>query len=147
LFTDSTPELGVFLNSHFCAGPVTFTPLQILIVDDEASIAQLVAMALKRSGFQARHAGSASEALAGWSDDIELLITDCHMPDLNGEQLANRLRARKPNLSVVYMSGNSPCSFAMEPPLTEGVNFIRKPFEMGELLSLVQNQLAPAESS
>jgi two-component system, cell cycle sensor histidine kinase and response regulator CckA len=115
---------------------------RILVVDDEPHIVILACAALKRAGFQVEGAPSASRALELWNTDIDLLLTDCVMPDLFGDQLAARLREQKPGLCVIFMSGNSMNSLELGEPLEEGVNFIQKPFDFGTLISVVRNRLS-----
>jgi two-component system cell cycle sensor histidine kinase/response regulator CckA len=98
-------------------------------------------LALKRAGFVTAVATSGSQALAMWRDDIDLLLTDCVMPDLQGYELASRLRERKPDLKVIFMSGNTVESIEGGNTWKEGVNFLQKPFELGELIQLVAHAL------
>jgi CheY-like chemotaxis protein len=109
----------------------------ILVVDDEDQLAHLACLFLRRAGYQTLKANSASEAVDVWNAEIELLLTDCAMPDSWGDQLAIQLLERKPTLKVLFMSGNSPDTIDASIPLRSGVNFIQKPFVADELLTLV----------
>jgi two-component system, cell cycle sensor histidine kinase and response regulator CckA len=116
----------------------------VLVVDDEDAIRELAVHFLAKSGFQAMPAGSAAEALELFRrspGEFSLLVTDMVMPDLFGDQLANQMRELRPELPILFMSGNIP--EALEPgiELEEGRNFIQKPFRMPELVAAVERCL------
>ena len=88
---------------------------------------------LSAGGFQVLSVGSASEALrvyAGHRDEITLVLTDMHLTDWRGHELAKRLREWRPELRVVFMSGDATeLRNAGESP------FLQKPFSKHDLLS------------
>jgi YesN/AraC family two-component response regulator len=73
--------------------------------------------------------------------DIHLLITDVVMPEMNGRELAEQLRAIRPNLKCLYMSGYTADAIAHRGILDEGLNFIQKPFGSDELATKVRQVL------
>ncbi|MGO9435630.1 MAG: response regulator [Terracidiphilus sp.] len=80
--------------------------LKLLVVDDEKVIAETMAAIFNMSGYQARHAFSAKEALevvANWEPAIALL--DVILPGMNGVDLGILLRATRPTIKVLLMSG------------------------------------------
>jgi DNA-binding NtrC family response regulator len=113
----------------------------ILVVDDEDQLAHLASVFLRRAGYQTLKANSAAEARDSWRPEVDLLLTDCAMPDSWGDQLAVQLLEKKPNLKVLFMSGNSPETIEASLPLRPGINFIQKPFMAGELLALISQAL------
>jgi two-component system, cell cycle sensor histidine kinase and response regulator CckA len=114
---------------------------RILIVDDEEHIVLLASAGLRRAGFETVTALSAAAATERWTPEIDLLLTDCVMPDSFGDQLAAELRRRKPSLRVIFMSGNSIGSLELSCGLEEGVNFVQKPFDFETLLLTVRTAL------
>ncbi len=80
----------------------------ILLVEDEQAVRTLVARVLTNSGYKVIEANSGSD---GWQTfqahdtEIDLLLTDVVMPGIGGRELADRVRARRPNVKVLYMSG------------------------------------------
>lgn len=83
-------------------------PVSVLLVEDEVLISALVADVLTESGFDVHEATSADEALryieAGGAVDV--LFTDVNLPgSMDGRELAAWVRARRPELPVVYASG------------------------------------------
>jgi two-component system, cell cycle sensor histidine kinase and response regulator CckA len=111
---------------------------RILIVDDEEHIVLLASAALKRAGFETLEATTAARAVELWDTSIDLLLTDCVMPDLFGDQLASRLWEQKPELKVIFMSGNPIGSLELGVRLEENVNFVQKPFDFQTLVGAVQ---------
>lgn len=125
-------------NDDFVGGTV-------LLVDDEKDIREYVFHALQHAGYAVVQASSGTEALsrfAHFSQDIDLLVTDLVMPGLQGDQLAARLLEQKPELKVIFISGNIKQAMNTVIPLEEGVNYLRKPFGLSELENLVESVLA-----
>ena len=82
---------------------------RILVVEDEAEIAQMVAEILGRDGHEVILAGSGREALARLEGaPVDLIISDLRMPDLDGPGLHGELTARSPALArrVVFVTGD-----------------------------------------
>lgn len=80
----------------------------VLLVEDEEGVRNLVARILRRLGHQVFVAADSDQALKLISDhagEIELLVTDVIMPGLSGDELAERVRALKPDVKVLFMSG------------------------------------------
>jgi two-component system cell cycle sensor histidine kinase/response regulator CckA len=117
----------------------------VLVVDDEEPLATLAALFLTRAGLKTIKATSGEQALDLWTPDVDILLTDCAMPDLSGEQLALRLLDRNPALKILFMSGNTPESLDSSIPLRPGFNFIQKPFVSSELVDFVLNALRCGE--
>ena len=74
-------------------------------------------------------------------DPIDLLITDVVMPELSGEELRDRVQGVSPGLKVLFISGYASDIIAHHGVLDEGVQLIRKPFSMNDLINAVQNIL------
>lgn len=82
--------------------------ISVLLVEDEALISLMVSEALSEGGFEVHEVSNADEALQyiGGGGPIDVLFTDINLPGrMNGAELAQRARALKPGLPVVYASG------------------------------------------
>jgi len=116
----------------------------ILLVEDDEAILDLSKMILENLGYTVlaahttRHATDLVEDHPG---DIHLLITDVVMPEMNGRELAEKLRAIRPNLKCLYMSGYTANVIAHRGILDEGLNFIQKPFGSDDLAAKVRQVL------
>ncbi len=103
----------------------------ILLVEDDDAILNLSKMILESLGYTvvaARTPVNAVHLAEEHPGDLHLLITDVVMPEMNGRELAEQLRAVRPNLKCLYMSGYTADVIAHRGLLDEGVNFIQKPF-------------------
>jgi DNA-binding NtrC family response regulator len=82
--------------------------LKVLVVDDEPTIADTLAVILKQSGFET-HAAYCGEDAVRQAAKIEpdLMITDVLMPDKNGIDVANEVQRRVPRCRVLFFSGHS----------------------------------------
>ncbi len=123
----------------------------ILVVEDEPALRELVAQILIEYGYRVLSAASAWEALSIWEQEssrVALLLTDVVMPQgLSGPDLAFRLRCEVPNLKVLYTSGYSTDVTGTDLPLTEGLNFLRKPYRPVRLARIVRECLDRKEES
>lgn len=103
----------------------------VLVVDDEAALVSLDLRILAMENFEVVTAESGADALA-LVDSLgrlpDLLITDFMMPDMNGRELADALRARKPDLKVLYQTGYSDKLFGPRELLEPDTAFLEKPF-------------------
>ncbi len=120
----------------------------ILVVDDEEVLRKMAARVLRKMGYEVLEAGSVREALSIWSvhaNSIALVFTDLVLPEHeSGRQLADKLHVIRPALPIVFTSGYSPDIGAAAFPLEEGVNFLHKPYEMGQLVQTVRQRLDAA---
>jgi CheY-like chemotaxis protein len=113
----------------------------ILVVEDEEIVREVVCMDLVDAGFSVREAATGDEAIrilqeeSPGDEQIGVLFTDIRMPgSLDGWSLAERARAIKPDLQVLYASGYSP-EPAREVP---GSLFITKPYRTTLLLDMIR---------
>ena len=100
-----------------------------VVVDDDPLMVEVLVRILRHENLELITAFSATEALErAEGKEIDLLITDFHMPNMKGPELADRLRARLPNLKVLYQTGFSDQLFEERAELGEGEQFLEKPF-------------------
>lgn len=120
----------------------------ILLVEDEVSVRMITRALLERQGYLVLEAAHGVEALDVWERErgkIDLLFTDLMMPEgVNGRDLAARLQQRDPNLRVIFTSGYSADIAGRELSLSEGRNFLQKPYSRQRLLETVRNCLDQA---
>ena len=113
-------------------------PVSVLLVEDEVLISALVADTLAENGFEVHEAATADEALryieAGGAVDV--LFTDVNLPGtMDGRELAARVRARRPELPVVYASGRYDSRDVG--PLVPRSVFMTKPYNPDEVCKLL----------
>ncbi len=117
----------------------------ILVVEDKAEVRSVLHSVLKRYGYQVVLAGDGAEALACWREHrarIALLFTDVIMPgSLTGRDLAEQLRADRPDLKVVFCSGYDADVLDAAALQAKGTRFITKPFDVARLVEVVRDLL------
>jgi len=113
--------------------------VSVLIVDDEPAVRQFVRRVLNEAGYRTSVAGGGDEALkiVAESGAPDLLLTDVHMPDMDGGTLAAKLRATSVDLKVLYLTGFSDTLFKQHSTLWEGEAFLDKPCSVKGLLEAV----------
>ncbi|HKL25482.1 MAG TPA: ATP-binding protein [Desulfuromonadales bacterium] len=106
----------------------------ILLVEDEVPLLKLMTTLLEDLDYKVLAANSPLEALGiieAHADEIDLLVTDMVMPEMNGRELAERLKRIQPKIRCLYMSGYTETAIAHHGVLEKGANFIHKPFSRG----------------
>ncbi len=116
----------------------------VLVVEDEEAIRALTRRILTRGGFTTLVASGAEEAgrlARGHEGPIHLLLTDVVMPGQSGPWLAQQLRALRPEMRVLYMSGYTDAQLPQAGMAQEPVAFIQKPFVPDALVRRVREVL------
>ena len=117
----------------------------VLLVEDEAGVLTLARGILKSYGYDVLEARSGVEALRLWAQHdtrIDLLLTDIVMPEgMSGLDLAKKLRAEKHDLKVLYSSGYSIEVAGQDFGLTDGMAFLKKPYQPSALALKVRECL------
>ena len=117
----------------------------ILVVEDEAPVRAVTRQLLQRNGYTVFEAADGPAALALVDGEagrhIDLLLTDVIMPGMSGRELADQLRARRPNLRVLFMSGYTDDAVVRHGMLEPGLAYLEKPFRPPTLLRKVRGVL------
>jgi signal transduction histidine kinase/ligand-binding sensor domain-containing protein len=119
----------------------------ILVVEDDEAVRSLTRRLLEGFGYRTVEAASGRDALSRWRDrvnEIDLLLTDMVMPEgVSGRELAEQMRAQRPNLKVVFISGYSPDVAGKDTEFIHrnGSRFLQKPVPPRELLQMVRHCL------
>jgi DNA-binding NtrC family response regulator len=115
----------------------------VLVVDDEASIADGLRLTLEAEGYSVRIAGSVRTGLAAVTQaDAHVAIVDLMLPDGDGLALTRELKSRDPALEVIVITAYGSVRKAMEATKGAGAfHVVEKPFEPEEVLGLVKTAL------
>jgi putative two-component system response regulator len=120
--------------------------VRVLCVDDEPVILQVLRRLLELQGFEPVTFNDPEAAVAAFDDgSFDVVITDVHMPKMDGLALMRALRERQPDLPVMVVTGHGTVDTAIQ-ALREGASgMLVKPFTGQELLSEVRRALSAAE--
>jgi CheY-like chemotaxis protein len=121
----------------------------ILLVEDEDAVRHLARQVLEMQGYTVLEARNGIEALAvadGQTSRIDLLLTDVVMPEMSGRALVESMRAIRPDIAVLYMSGYTDDAIVRQGVLEPGTAFLSKPFTLEILVRKVQEVLAARSS-
>ncbi|MEE4362864.1 MAG: ATP-binding protein [Desulfotignum sp.] len=116
----------------------------ILIVEDEATILEMLESMLESLGYTPLSAdtpGRAIQIAREHTAPIHLLMTDVVMPEMNGRHLAEKMADICPQLKIVFMSGYTANVIAHQGVLHEDVHFLQKPFSMEDLAKKIRKVL------
>ncbi|MDO9224555.1 MAG: diguanylate cyclase [Pseudomonadota bacterium] len=115
-------------------------PFRILIVDDEAALAEHYALVLRQAGMQATSLTEPRQVLE-WlaGNDVELLLTDLYMPECSGMELARLIRQddRYLSLPIVFLSTEQALEQQLKAMSLGGDDFLGKPIEDRHLVTAV----------
>jgi PAS domain S-box-containing protein len=116
----------------------------VLVVEDEGAVREMSLEALRDLGCAALAAESPVHALSLLAEnpDIVLLFTDVVMPGMTGRELADRARALRPELKVLYTTGYSRNAIVHNGVLDVGAHLLAKPFTVEELAAKLAQALA-----
>src|SRR5690242_152164 len=113
---------------------------RILVVDDELSMREFLAILLEREGysiFQAENAEKALQLLE--AESYDLVLSDVNMPGLNGIALLEKIKANSPETAVLMITAFSTAAQAVEAMKLGAYDYIAKPFKVEEIRVLVRN--------
>jgi PAS domain S-box-containing protein len=125
------------------AAPLPQGSETILLVEDDDDVRSYSTNAARHLGYTVLEAADATQALAVLDarPDIDLLFTDVGLPDVNGRELADRARLKRPDLKVAFTSGYARTAIAELGLLERGVPFLPKPFRLENLAHLLRSAL------
>ena len=110
--------------------------VRVVVVDDELALLRALESALGRAGMSVSGFTAAEEALAAvWEPDVDVLLTDIRMEGLTGLDLLRAVKARRPEVEVVMMSGFATVATAVEAVKAGAYDYLTKPFEQVDLVT------------
>ena len=108
---------------------------KVLVVDDEASIRALLSATLRLTGFEVRVASGGNEALAAAAEYApDLVVLDVMMPDLNGFEVAQRLRTSGRPVPVLFLTARDSVEDRISGLTVGADDYVAKPFSLEEVV-------------
>jgi PAS domain S-box-containing protein len=117
---------------------------KLLVVEDDPDVLSLLSAQLASLGYQVLRARDGMSALAALeaNNDVALLLSDVILPGrMTGPQIADRARAIRPELPVVYMSGYTDNAIPQNGAAPASVRLLQKPFTKSELAAVIRAAL------
>ena len=121
---------------------------QILIVEDDATIARFVELELQHAGFEVMRVGDGPSAIAAVdSRDFDLIILDLMLPGLDGLDVAKYIRGKGSDVPILMLTARAETHDVVAGFDSGADDYLRKPFEIPELMSRVRALLKRASSA
>lgn len=111
------------------------TPIRILVVDDEAVLAEMVSMALRYEGWDITTAGDGASAVtAARETRPDAVVLDVMLPDMSGLQVLRKLREHSPELPVLLLTAKDAVEDRIAGLSAGGDDYVTKPFSLEEVV-------------
>ena len=112
---------------------------RILVVDDEPSIVDAVATALRYEGFDVHEATTGRDGLASAIElEPDLVVLDWMLPDIEGIEVGRRLRDRGHKTAILFLTARDLVDYKVEALRAGGDDYVTKPFSLAEIVARVQ---------
>jgi two-component system OmpR family response regulator len=110
-------------------------PIHVLVVDDEAVLAEMVSMALRYEGWNISTAGDGSSAIAAArAERPDVVVLDVMLPDMSGLDVLHKLREENPQLPVLLLTAKDAVEDRIAGLTAGGDDYVTKPFSIEEVV-------------
>jgi two-component system OmpR family response regulator len=121
---------------------------RILVVDDEPSIVDAVATALRYEGYEVEEATAGREAIRLVAErEPDLIVLDWMLPDVEGIEVGRRLRERGFKSAILFLTAKDAIENKVEALRAGGDDYVTKPFSLAEIVARVQAILRRTQSA
>jgi two-component system OmpR family response regulator len=121
------------------------SPLRVLVVDDESTLAELLSMALRYEGWETRTAGDGLTAARVARDfRPDAVILDVMLPDIDGLEVLRRLRSELPQLPVLFLTARDAVEDRIAGITAGGDDYVTKPFSLEEVVARLRGLMRRA---
>jgi two-component system, OmpR family, response regulator len=117
----------------------------VLVVDDEATLSELLSMALRYEGGEVRTAASGSSAVRSAREfRPDAVVLDVMLPDFDGLEVLRRMRAEAPDVPVLFLTARDAVEDRIAGLTAGGDDYVTKPFSLEELVARLRGLLRRA---
>src|SRR5581483_9486753 len=121
------------------------TPIRVLVVDDEPSLAELLASVLRYEGWEIRTAGDGASAVqAAREFRPDAVVLDIMLPDFDGLEVLRRVRTELPHVCVLFLTARDTVEDRVTGITAGGDDYVTKPFSLEEVLARLRGLLRRA---
>jgi two-component system, OmpR family, response regulator len=121
------------------------SPVRVLVVDDEPSLAELLASVLRYEGWQIRTAATGGGAVrAAREFEPDAVVLDIMLPDFDGLEVLRRIRSALPNVCVLFLTAAGSVQDRVNGITAGGDDYVTKPFSLEEVLARLRGLLRRA---
>jgi len=120
-------------------------PVRILVVDDEATLTDLLSMALRYEGCDVRSASTGNSAVRTAKEfQPDAVVLDVMLPDLDGLEVLRRLRGHAPDIPVLFLTARDAVEDRIAGLTAGGDDYVTKPFSLEEVVARLRALLRRA---
>ncbi|MFD9969894.1 response regulator transcription factor [Streptomyces sp. NPDC059017] len=120
-------------------------PVRVLVVDDEASLTELLSMALRYEGWEVRSAGDGAGAVrAARAFRPDAVVLDVMLPDLDGLTVLGRIRREHPHVPVLFLTARDAVEDRIAGLTAGGDDYVTKPFSLEEVVARLRGLIRRA---
>lgn len=118
------------------------TPIRVLTVDDEPSLIELLAMAMRYEGWDVTTASSGTAAVKAARDvQPDAIVLDMMLPDFDGLEVMRRIRTEQPDVPVIFLTAKDGVSDRVQGLTAGGDDYVTKPFSLEEVIARLRGLL------
>ena len=117
---------------------------RLLLVEDDASIAEPLVAALRREGHDVEWSSTGANGLASVGPEVDLVLLDLGLPDLDGLEVCRQLRQRLPDMPVLMLTARAEEVDAVVGLDAGADDYVTKPFRLAELMARIRAALRRA---
>ncbi|MEU1307334.1 response regulator transcription factor [Streptomyces cinnamoneus] len=118
------------------------SPVRVLVVDDEAPLADLLSLALRYEGWQVRSAADGTEAVRCAREfRPDAVVLDVMLPDMDGLAVLGRLRHDRPDVPVLFLTAKDSVEDRIAGLTAGGDDYVTKPFSLEEVVARLRGLL------
>ncbi|HKA69722.1 MAG TPA: response regulator transcription factor [Actinomycetes bacterium] len=125
--------------------PPDGNPVRVLVVDDESTLSELLALALRYEGWQVQTAADGRTAVQlARQFDPHVVVLDIMLPDIDGLEVLRRLRGEAPQIPVLFLTAKDAVEDRVAGLTAGGDDYVTKPFSLEELVARLRGLMRRA---
>ena len=118
------------------------TPLRVLAVDDEPSLTELLAVAMRYEGWDVTTAATGTDAVrAARAVKPDAIVLDMMLPDFDGLEVMRRIRTEQPDVPVIFLTAKDGVADRITGLTAGGDDYVTKPFSLEEVIARLRGLL------